>query len=333
MINREVQINTDLTWNKESTFFYDLFQHSMIGQVVVNKNLDIIYANDQAFHCFQSKAQDAVNLSFGDVFNCIELRFDCRKCAETENCRNCGIWSSVRQILFNDAPVQSVIQYSIQAGHRSVRKWFHLNGSPMTWLNEQYAALAFIDISEMKQEERLLKKQLTLDLATGTLNKVSLMTTLRRLVESEEASGNFTICIIDFDNFKILNDEYGHLMGDKVLEVFSDIARCHIRNNDIIGRYGGDEFIFVFYETGQKQSLQILKRIHSELEEYFSNEIEIPVTFSAGAIYVESVNGLTQYTDLLGDVDKMLYRAKKQGRGRSMSSMGETFLTDAGILE
>jgi len=326
-----VQMNTDFVLNKGSSFYYEIFRNSMIGQVIVNKNLDIISANNQIFQCFQSEFQDTAGLSFGNVYNCMELKHDCLKCGEAENCKNCGIWSEVQQILFNNAEIQSVIQYSFKIGDRYIKKWFQLNGAQMAWPNERYATLAFIDISALKQQEEQLKFKLTLDLATGTMNKSSLMATLRKLMESGEASGSFTICMIDFDNFKVLNDQYGHLMGDKVLEVFSDIAQCHIRKNDILGRYGGEEFIFVFYGTDQRQSLQILKRIHNELEEYFAKDIEIPVTFSAGAIYVEAVNGLTPYTDLLGDVDKMLYRAKRRGRGRAISSMGETLFTSSGI--
>ena len=324
-------MNTDPASNNEGTFFYNLFQHSMIGQVVVNKNLDILFANNQIFQCFQSKVQDTIGRSFGNTFNCIKLKHGRHKCGEAETCKNCGVWRSVRQTLFDDAPVQSVIQYSFQSGRRSVRKWFQLNGGKTTWHDEQYAALVFIDISEMKRKERHLKTKLTLDLATGMLNKTSLINALHQLMESDKASGNFTICMIDFDHFKLINDRYGHLMGDKVLEVFSEIARSHVRSIDIIGRYGGEEFIFVFHEADQRQALQILQRIHSELEEYFSNKMELPVTFSAGVIHVESVNVLAQYTDLLGDVDKMLYRAKKHGRGRAMSSMGEILFTDSGI--
>lgn len=331
LMNRLAKIDTDLESKKETALFYNLFHTSKIGQVIINKNLEILYANQQMEDCFQTDAPVMSKQSFGDAFHCAELRYDIHRCGEGEHCINCGVRRAVRQILLNDVSVQDIIQYSFHVGYRSINKWFQLNGSQITWIDDQYAFLAFVDISEMKREEKLLKKKLTLDLATGTLNKTSLMSTLHRMMEAETTSGDFTICMIDFDNFKILNDEYGHLMGDKVLEIFAEIARSHIRTQDIIGRYGGEEFIFVFYETSQKQALQVLKRIHEELEEYFNQEIKIPVTFSAGAIYVESINGLTQCTDLITDVDRMLYRAKKHGRGRAMSSHGEFVFTNSVI--
>lgn len=325
-MNRIVRRNTNPA-DREDSFFYNLFQHSMIGQVVVDNNMDILFANDQILDYFQSKIRDPLNLSFIEVFRCAEYKSGCRKCGETENCKNCGIWSNVRQILFQNACVQDVIHYTFQTGRCNIRKWFQLKGVSVTWHDKQYAFLAFIDISEMKQKERDLKVKLTLDLATGTLNKVSLLAEIRRLAEPGPIN-SFTICMIDFDHFKRINDRYGHLMGDRILEVFSDIAHSYTRSKDLIGRYGGEEFVFVFCETDQKQALQILNRIHGELEEHFSNKIELPVTFSAGAIYVESINSLTKYTDLIDDVDKLLYRAKKHGRGRAISSMGETIFSN-----
>ncbi len=331
MINRMKRITTDLVSSKERTFFYDLFQRSRIGQVVVDRNLDILYANNQMLQCLQSKVQNPANRSFGGVFNCTALPDGRRRCGEAERCGNCKIWGCTRQILLDETPAQDLIQYSFRTKTSSIEKWFQLSGTQVTWRNKQYAALTFSDISEIKCQERCLKKKLTLDLATGTLNKTSLMNSLRQILESGEKNCHFTICMIDFDHFKLLNDRYGHLMGDKVLEVFSEIARNHIRKDDMIGRYGGEEFIFIFYKTGQRQALQILGRIHKELGAYFSEEIKIPVTFSAGAVYVESVRGVTQYTDLLGDVDRMLYQAKEQGRGRAVSSIGEIVFTGSAI--
>lgn len=330
MNQRTVQRDTDRVTD-HNEFFYYLFQHSTVGQVVMNKNMDILFANDQIFRCFQSEPREAAGLSFGNAFHCMKLRHGRHQCGEVERCKNCGVWCCVRQVLLDGDPVQNATQYSFRSERRRIKKWFQLSGGKVAWQEEQYAAIAFIDISEMKQKERHLKTKLTLDLATGTLNKTCLMNSLRQMMEPDKTDGDFTICMIDFDHFKLINDRYGHLMGDKVLEVFSKIARSHVRGNDLIGRYGGEEFIFIFRETDEGQALQILKRIHRELEEYFSKEIEIPVTFSAGAISLEMVNGLASYTDLLSDVDKMLYQAKRLGKGRAVSSTGETVFTSFGL--
>jgi diguanylate cyclase (GGDEF)-like protein len=113
-------------------------------------------------------------------------------------------------------------------------------------------------------------------------------------------------------------------VGDKVLVTFSEIARKHIRKKDIIGRYGGEEFVFIFPETNQSQAFRILKRIHNELRLFFTQYMELPVTFSAGIVHVDHNEcDLQNSNDLIGSVDRMLYRAKKRGRNRAVFESGE----------
>ncbi len=230
-------------------------------------------------------------------------------------------------MLFNMAIENSVVQYSFYRNNRPVRKWFRLNGSRITYRGKEYAVLTFTDVTDLKQRENRLKAQLTLDFATGTMNKCGLIHAMRRLMDAKKESVFFTACMIDFDNFKEINDQYGHLMGDKVLEVFSAIARKHMRAKDILGRFGGEEFILVFYEADEDQSLQILQRIHKALKDYFSEDLENPVTFSAGVIFAGK-GKYARLEDLLGDVDGLLYWAKRCGRGRAMCSGGEILFYD-----
>jgi len=175
----------------------------------------------------------------------------------------------------------------------------------------------------LKQREKHLKELLSLDLATGSMNKYSLMKAIKKRVRTKETADQYSICMIDFDNFKSLNDQHGHLFGDRVLEKFSDIARRHIRKDDIFGRYGGEEFIFVFNNIDDRQSLEILKRIHTELEKYFAKRYKITVTFSAGVFTIDHGTMPLSHTELLVKVDSLLYEAKSRGRGRAMSSSGE----------
>jgi diguanylate cyclase (GGDEF)-like protein len=90
-----------------------------------------------------------------------------------------------------------------------------------------------------------------------------------------------------------------------------------------VGRFGGEEFVFIFMDTNPQQSLQILQRIHNELNEYFKDYIQIPVTFSAGVAYVDAVGNLLDCTDLFLDVDRLLYQAKSKGKSRAVSALGE----------
>ncbi len=317
-------INNSFT-SEEESYNLNFFQNSKIGQVIVNENLCVISANNRMFQYFHAKFQKEESVTFGRAFNCIQISGNCLECGKSEKCNKCGIQDAVRSILLNNTVVQDkVIQYTFRNGQNHAVKWFQLNGI-CTCSDKNYANLEFTDVTVLKKQIKQLKHSLTLDSATGTLNKQSLIEEIQQLQDSGLVQGGFTICMIDFDDFKSINDQYGHLMGDRVLKVFSDIARKYIRQEDILGRYGGEEFIFVFKDIDQNRSLLILKQIHRELEDYFiGQKVAVPVTFSAGAIYVELSSGFfPQYAELLDNVDRMLYRAKKQGKSRAMSNVGE----------
>lgn len=307
----------------------------MVGQVIMDENLNIVFANNRMFEYFDTEPYNTTGLPFGRAFFCRELVCNCYECGKSkvENCINCGIINAMRDIQHGKSIMNnSVIQYSFHCRNHYGLKWFQINGSQITYYDKNCAALVFSDITELKLRENQLKEWLALDLATGTMNKRSLLNAIQKLAESVEAGSRYSISMIDFDNFKLLNDQYGHLFGDKVLEKFSDIARKYIRKDDILGRFGGEEFVFVFKDTDEQQSLKILKRIHRELEGYFKKKFRIQVTFSAGVINVGNEDFLPlPYTKLLDKVDRMLYLAKDHGRGRAVSSTGETLFTSSNV--
>jgi diguanylate cyclase (GGDEF)-like protein len=307
---------------EKGSFYRSIFQTSTVGQIIVSEDLRLVAANRRMFEYFRLKPYDAKDGLFGCVFHCAHRE---KICGQNDKCQNCYIRSAVNDIISNRiAVMDSVMQYQFIIESRRRTKWFQLSGKLIQDENKQYALLAFADITELKLQEEQLRKNLELDLATGTMNKYSLMSSLQKLIEPSTSGGGFTMVMIDFDNFKEINDQYGHLIGDKVLETFSDIARRHIRKKDILGRYGGEEFIFIFPHVDQRQALRILKRIHKELCMHFAKTLTLPVTFSAGIIYVDhDEHNLPLCSDLIGNVDRMLYRAKEGGRNRAVYDKGE----------
>lgn len=127
---------------------------------------------------------------------------------------------------------------------------------------------------------------------------------------------NFTLLMMDIDHFKRVNDQYGHLAGDKILTQIAASIKKNTRNVDFSCRYGGEEFAVILVETGLQEALLTAERIRKNIENLNTNykgDI-IHVTVSIGA--VEFPNSSKDVESLINEADKALYRAKSEGRNR-----------------
>lgn len=181
------------------------------------------------------------------------------------------------------------------------------------------AVETFTDISQkMSALERVkdLEKVALVDELTGVANRRFLEQTLQmRWNEFQRYAWAFGVLFIDLDNFKAINDSLGHAAGDEVLKVVSrTIANC-MRSFDLIGRWGGDEFLVILANTDTSALTSIANRLcslvcKSRLPESFP---DIPFTLSIGGSVITHGEALPS---LLARADQMLYRSKSQGRNQ-----------------
>lgn len=165
--------------------------------------------------------------------------------------------------------------------------------------------------------ERKLEDISRIDSLTGVYNRSAFMLLTEEMFEGEKKQSKYYgIAMCDLDKFKLVNDTYGHLAGDGVLKHVAKIISDNIRGEDILGRYGGEEFV-VLVSVSSKETLEkILERIRSGIEKssYVYKEAEIKVTISIGAVLInESEKDLQKY---LEQADNLLYEAKSSGRNR-----------------
>lgn len=123
---------------------------------------------------------------------------------------------------------------------------------------------------------------------------------------------NYSILLLDIDHFKNINDTYGHLVGDQVLNRIGPVLRSNIREVDIAARYGGEEFLIVFPDLDSENAKKIGERIQQSLKST-KFPIEHVLTVSAG---IASNQETQDVMELLGLADERLYRAKNTGRNR-----------------
>jgi diguanylate cyclase (GGDEF)-like protein len=179
--------------------------------------------------------------------------------------------------------------------------------------------LVFKDVTEQFNLMQQLNFDSTHDSMTGILNRRGFEAKLDDIQVYINASSNsrqFTVAMLDLDNLKIVNDTCGHHAGDNLIEQASEIIRSQIRNTDIVARYGGDEFAFIFYDTTPSQVKETCERIVSAIKELnFQWEDKLFKTgASVGCINLSSEN--FSRDECLSKADSALYLAKELGKGR-----------------
>jgi two-component system cell cycle response regulator len=157
------------------------------------------------------------------------------------------------------------------------------------------------------------------DALTGLYNKRFIINELEnycRIARRSERA--FSIILIDIDDFKRINDRFGHLSGDEYLKRLAELIRNSLREQDIAGRIGGEEFLVILPETAIEGALQLAVRVRKNIEEYvmpFQNA-EIRATISAGVCQYEK--GLKDIKEFLELADQAMYEAKKSEKNKVM---------------
>jgi len=181
---------------------------------------------------------------------------------------------------------------------------------------------SMLRIKSLQDELRTAKDELqelaVRDYLTGCFNRRYFTEILQiELKKSSRYDKSFGCIMLDVDDFKKINDNYGHPFGDEVLKQIADILRDNLRESDIIGRYGGEEFIALLPNISQRVELeQICERIRKKVEKTFfkTDSGNINTTVSIGASLCEGKKSGSNCDDIISNIDKALYKAKWDGK-------------------
>ncbi len=171
----------------------------------------------------------------------------------------------------------------------------------------------------LEEKTEILEDKANKDSLTGLYNKGYIMEQLKYHINlSLSIKKPLSIILVDIDHFKKVNDIYGHLCGDYVLKKISSIFQEHTRSFNIIGRYGGEEFLIIAPGSNAKSAFDFAERLRTMIENIqFSYESKnFKITISAG---IAELNPKIKKPDtLIANADKALYQAKNSGRNRTM---------------
>jgi diguanylate cyclase (GGDEF)-like protein len=190
--------------------------------------------------------------------------------------------------------------------------------------HEELILLAVEDITVRKEAEEKLKALASYDELTGCVNFRTIMELLENeIARSRRYQKTFGIVMIDIDHLKRINDKHGHLAGNDVLVAFANIIKNCVRTIDIVGRYGGDEFMVILPETDLQHTLVVMERIRDDFNrakitsQHVENAKELSLEFSAGiAVFPDNAK---EIKELIWVADNALYQAKQKGKNRTVS--------------
>ncbi len=172
---------------------------------------------------------------------------------------------------------------------------------------------------EVERQNRELKIMADQDPLTKCLNRRAFFQRLERRFIKASAGGHDLACVMcDIDHFKSFNDQYGHAVGDKVLEKVAEVLRGSLNSNELICRYGGEEFCIIVPGVDESQAIERAQMMRRAVEGAAGSTIRItsgkPITASFGVSCMSM--GARESADLLNQADKALYVSKRAGRNR-----------------
>jgi diguanylate cyclase (GGDEF)-like protein/PAS domain S-box-containing protein len=192
--------------------------------------------------------------------------------------------------------------HSFNAGERTFVKLL------AQWIGREFERERHLQVMEIRART---------DPLTGLVNREEVFNRLDQELERAERYGHtLSLLMLDLDHFKDLNDTYGHLAGDEVLRAFGSLLREHMRDSDVAGRYGGEEFVVIVPHVSLEGAVTMAERFLEKLRNQTidAGGEELQITCSAGV--TEMMSHEERAEELIDRADTALYRAKKRGRDR-----------------
>ncbi len=213
-------------------------------------------------------------------------------------------------------------------------QWYQLQDKCVSWPDGRIAKYTIgVNITQQKQtQNNLAEAHAELALKNRQLEKLSITDPLTQLynrlkmdqllvqeiTRSDRYARPLSLIIIDLDNFKLVNDEYGHLTGDQVLIQTATVIKSQLRANDSAGRWGGEEFLVVCPETDLKDASGVAEKLRNSLCDANFPKVG-SITGSFGVATYQNKEALNNF---IARADKALYQAKHQGRNRVVTLNG-----------
>lgn len=222
----------------------------------------------------------------------------------------------IREAMTNGVGIRTQILNYSKSGQPL---WMDINIVPICDETNEISYYAAIerDLTEHKKLENHLERLASTDMLTGLPNRMAILNTAEKeFTRAKRYSRPFTVIMIDIDHFKSINDNYGHAAGDHVLVSTAQILKGNLRDTDVLGRVGGEEFILLLPDTPKTNAEYVAERMREGLSakaiKYVDQNIHVTASFGI-ASFMPDDDTLEQ---IIERADKAMYAAKNNGRNQ-----------------
>ncbi|MEA4908539.1 MAG: histidine kinase N-terminal 7TM domain-containing protein [Anaerolineaceae bacterium] len=218
--------------------------------------------------------------------------------------------------LKDTTPGEADVQIEQDSGWR----YYHIHRTPIHSHHDRLMGQVFIlhDITEQTRLYHEVQQLATFDPLTNTYNRRVFQELSKKEIQRlRRYPQDLSLILVDIDQFKRVNDAFGHQVGDQVLKAMAEICQALIRSMDILGRYGGEEFVILLPETSAESAREIAERLREKISQTPFGETREPIYITASfGVATFGTDNPGEFEELFYHADLALYRAKNHGRNQ-----------------
>ncbi|HSH72290.1 MAG TPA: PAS domain S-box protein [Methylophilaceae bacterium] len=288
---------------------------SLVGSLA--EGVMLVSDSGEILACNQS-AQDILSLSEAQIMG--DSATDTRWNLMQEDCSPVAYEDRPSRIAIRTGKAIRSSILGLEIPDKGLR-WLSTSAEPLFKDGETkpYASVtSFFDVTDVKELNEKLERQARTDFLTGAHSRGYFYELASIELSRAQRYGNtFALMILDIDHFKTINDQYGHDAGDRALKMFVEVLKQTLRDIDMVGRFGGEEFVVLLPEASIQNAAIIAERIRQLIShQQIQADVEQSFNMTVSIGLAELVEGVDSVDEIIKLADKALYQAKQAGRNQ-----------------
>jgi diguanylate cyclase (GGDEF)-like protein len=305
---------------KESGFLQNFIDAVPSLLFIVDRDVRILHVNRAASRVVGPDKEIVLMKKGGDILHCIYAQETPEGCGHGQLCGDCVIRNSVNKAYNGESVNGETASMELSMDGNLSDVYFNVATTPFSYRDNRFVLLVLDDVTMQKKTfealnraNELLERQAMTDPLTGIINRMKFDEMLmKEISRSKRHKIPLSLVMFDIDHFKIINDTFGHHIGDAVLQQLATHISTHVRKHDYFARWGGEEFMILLTHNTRETAAQFTETLRSAIEELRIRGHQ-RITCSFG---VTQLNDDDDVFSIAKRADEAMYKAKAAGRNR-----------------